>query len=207
VFPEVLTKAITMTSDQNPELPNELKSLEAELAVLLPSTGTLHRNELMYRAGWEACAVARVSLALPAPGVPLALPVPNKPAANWLWPLSTAGLLLVAVTLGLLLASRAEPESRVVYVERPATAVVDNEQTKRPSAAIAPIPVAQNSPFEFTTADLRRPRIGDDYLSLRERVLAFGVEVLSPTDASPVSPAESRRDTRYGAMIGNLLGG
>src|SRR5687768_9904476 len=115
-----------MNPSQHPDLPSDLESLEADLAALAPTTGALNRDELMYRAGWEACAAARV---------PLALPVRYTRAAAWVWPLSTAGLLLISLTLGALLATRTDPEPRVVYVERQANAIAKNEQIEPRSAA------------------------------------------------------------------------
>jgi hypothetical protein len=199
-----------MNTDRIPDLPSDLKPLEADLAALAPTTGALNRDELMYRAGWEARAAARV---------PLAPPVRTFRAAPWLWPLTTAGLLLVSLTLGAILATRTDPEPRIVYVER--QAIAKNEQTE-PRSTTAQNTAAQNTPAPNATAPniaahdsasvlpiavTRRPGSGDHYLALRERMLAFGVEVLSTTTPSPPSSSETRTDSRYGAMIGDLLGG
>ena len=202
-----------MNAERQSEPPDDLKSLEADLAALTPSTGALNRDELMYRAGWEACATAaRVPLAPPVQSVPLALPVQGVPLAlpvrvpAWLWPLSTAGLLLVSFTLGALLATRTDPEPRVVYVERQADVIAKNEQTQ-PRSAAAPNIAVHDSASALPIPVTRRPGSGDHYLALRERVLAFGVEVLLTTTPLPPSSSETRSDSRYGAMIGDLLGG
>ena len=70
------------------------------------------------------------------------------------------------------------------------------------SAEIDPKNFDENSLIE---APLRR---GEDYLALRERVLAYGVEVLRPTDTSTTQgESDTATDFRYGALIGQLRGG
>jgi hypothetical protein len=207
-----------MNADRIPELPTELKPLEADLAALAPAAGNLGRDELMYRAGWEACAADGQVPSIDG-GSPRAAMFDRDGrsvkthAPAWLWPLSTAGLLLITATLAVLLATRGEPEVRVVYVEkRTDSAIVppgaDNVATNETQQSERSL--QNDSPSQRVAARDRAPsvrRLGDDYLSLRERVLAFGVEVL-PTHtpaASPV-PSESGRDMRYGSMIGRFIG-
>jgi hypothetical protein len=182
-----------MSTDRPSDLPSDLKSLAADLAALTPSSGGVNRDELMYRAGWEAGAATS-----------WATPSTMLRAAAWLWPLSTAALVLIAAALSIVLATR-EPEVQLVYVEKPPTLNVEAENHN--ASAADHIPVAQPllSPSGMFAWSARQ---GNDYLSLRERVLAFGVDMLpaSSDDAlSDVTPP--MRDSRYGALMGELRGG
>jgi hypothetical protein len=120
--------------------------------------------------------------------------------------------VLVAATLGIVLAIR-DPAIEVVYLEQhrtPPTAI----EKDLPPAASPSTPehnrVARAEEFTGGTRAVDRPstRFGNDYLSLRERVLAFGVDVLASPSRAPLpngSPAIG--DSRYGALIGQLRGG
>ena len=194
-----------MNSDRLPELPAELKPFEADLAALAPTSG-LNRDELMYRAGWAACAASGTSGSV-------VMQTNRRVGAAWLWPLTTAGLVLLSATLGLALVTR-PPKVELVYVERPVNRSIGAEKDKQPMAPTLPSSddrvASSPNPLPRRTPMLDRPptRFGNDYLSLRERVLAFGVDVLPATSDAPLpdgSPAIG--DSRYGALIGQLRGG
>src|SRR5690349_11507409 len=95
--------------EQRPdEFPADLKPIEAALAGLSPAAVRLDRDRLMYMAG-AAAAEAAAQRTGPAAS--------NRLFKTWIWPLSTAVLLLVSFGLGAMLAFR-EPGERVVYVEQ-----------------------------------------------------------------------------------------
>jgi hypothetical protein len=169
-----------VNSDRLPDLPSDLKSFEAQLAALSPASG-LSRDDLLYRAGWEACAS----------GVKQGANARQNRIHSWLWPASTAALVLLSVTLGLIVALR-KPSVEVVYIERPpwATGVAIDES---------------NSTWQPQDIPLPLPSGGNDYLTLRDRVLALGADLLATGAAAPKSDARIERDSRFGAMRG-LLG-
>ena len=196
-----------MNLDRLPELPSDLKPLEAELATLAPAGGGMNRVELMYRAGWAACAAAGASANTVMQN--------NRPGGMaWLWPLTTAGLVLVSATLGIALVIR-QPNVEIVYMEKPANRPREAEEAKQPatasklSARDGRVASADEwLPLRVSVDDRPPIRFGHDYLSLRERVLAFGVDALPPSSTAPspdASPTTS--DSRYGALIGQLRGG
>ena len=171
-----------------PDLPHELKSFEAQLAALAPA-GNLSRDELMYRAGWEACAS----------GARQSAKVRQHRIHSWLWPASTAALVLLSVTLGLIVAIR-EPGVEVVYIEKSssADAATANDGGMADSSSIATA--------DAFNATRKPPSPGNDYFALREHVLAFGADVL-PATTAPTSHLRTEHDARYGAMLGLLRGG
>lgn len=196
-----------MNPDRLPELPSDLKSLEADLAALAPATGELNRDELMYRAGWEAHAAAE--------SCRLAVSSNNRRGGHaWLWPLTTGALVLLSATLGIVLAMR-QPDLEIVYVERPANGGIKAAQERSSTTASelssedAHVASAQEPSPVHTPRLVGAPtRFGNDYLSLRERVLAFGVDMLpSPSGAPLPSESPTIGDSRYGALIGQLRGG
>jgi hypothetical protein len=196
-----------MNPERLPELSSDLKSLAANLAALVPAAGNLQRDELMYRAGWEACAAAAGSADATARAQ-----APRARQLAWLWPMCTAGLVLVAATLGIALATRA-PEVQVVYIERPGRLSAESQEAKPPS--VVSIDSSHDAPATVSSTWLADPefhrtqlRPGHEYLSLRQRVLAFGVDVLQSGAVSPSSDdIPSVSDSRYGALIGQLRGG
>src|ERR1700759_2661917 len=103
-----------MSAEENfdPELPEELKTIETALRQLTPIAGQIDRDRLMYLAGQASMTGASA----PDRSIGSAW---QKTFADWkLWPIATAALMLISVTLsGLLLATR--PGSPVVYVELP----------------------------------------------------------------------------------------
>jgi hypothetical protein len=182
-----------MNSDRPSELPPDLKSLAADLAALAPSSGGVNRDELMYRAGWEACAATSP-----------AVHSMRQRTAMWLWPLSTAALVLVAATLVVALATR-EAAVQVVYIEKPQTLSVEAE--KQNASAVENVAVARQPLLATSRMNARPAGTGNDYLSLRERILAFGVDMLPASSDEPLQDVTPLRDSRYGALIGELRGG
>ena len=195
-----------MLGDRPPELPLELKSLEADLAALAPDSGGLKRDELMYRAGWAACEAAIVPAGTSAQSN-------RRRTMGWLWPLTTAGLVLLSATLGIALATR---ETQLVVITE-ATPPDSKTKAKQDASDAAPAMLpARSEPFAMALGSRVRPTIfdrspapvRDGYLSLRDRVLAFGIDVL-PSYAAATLPNDARADgqSRYGTLMGQLLGG
>ena len=195
-----------MLGDRLPELPLELKSLEVDLAALAPASGGLNRDELMYRAGWAACEAAVVPAGTPAQSNQRRMMV-------WLWPLTTAGLVLLSATLGIALATREPP---LVVITKATPPDRKSEANKDASDAAPAMLPAGSEPIAMAWSSIVRPTIfdrspapvRDDYLSLRDRVLAFGVDAL-PSYAAATPPNDARADgqSRYGTLMGQLLGG
>jgi hypothetical protein len=164
-----------------PEIPFDLKAFEAQLGALAPAAGAIARDELMYRAGWEACTAAAGQVS-----PRLGRGVLGAHHRGWLWPATTAALVILSVTLGLVIALR-KPTTEIVYIEKsPPAGKVANDKN--------------DSQWQPQAVALRLPSDGNDYLSLRDRILAFGVDVL-PTSAAAIKPAaRTEGDSRYGAM-------
>lgn len=130
------------------ELPAELTALETALRELPPSLGQLNRDRLMYLAGQTSATNSPVSA-----------------QRHIAWPLATAALALISLTLGGFLIFTQRGAERVVYVDRPsvapspATIVASNEN--KPS---------ENSQHTIPT--------GPNYFELRNLVLAKGLDAL-----------------------------
>ncbi len=141
----------------------------------------------------------------------MAAPIPAAAIASgkrdkhrWLWPATSAALLLVSATLAAVLITR-EPEKQIVYAYASTPATGANKQAD-PNVArnvAAETPATQSELAwlsvlqSFATAT---PRADANYLTLRSRVLAFGVDVL-PSTAVSRGRSDSRADApRYGEM-------
>jgi hypothetical protein len=209
-----------MNHDQLPELSPDLKSLAADVASLTPAGGILNRDELLYRAGWAACASSSDStnpqMFNNARAVSLK---PTKSGRDqclmWLWPLSTAGLLMLAATLGITLAMRA-PEVPVVYVEQPGgvppqpSKAFTGQSAANHRDARSEGAASFGSQFPSTVPVVRRTLFhpGANYLSLRERVLTYGVDMLPTGDSSALhGESDSVSNSRYAALLDELRGG
>ena len=143
---------------------NDLSAVEAALGSLQPTPSGVDRDRLMYLAG-EAAAGRSLSR--------------RRRRADWLWPCAAAASMLLAVGFALMWVS-AEPEARIVYVER-------GDETPEP--APQPTAVAEQG------TDITSPRKtwGTDYLQLRRLVMTEGVDALPPSDSAPGTNAEPLR--------------
>lgn len=152
-----------MSTEENfdAELPEELKLLETALRQLTPTASQIDRDQLMYQAGQASV------LSTGDTGVALArqLSVMNR-RQNY-WPMATAALVLLSITLGGLWLHATR--SSVVYVVGESMAAL---------------------PREITNPAVREvlAHRGADYLRLRNLVLAHGTNALP---ATPVSNAAS----------------
>ena len=143
----------------------DLAAVEAALASLAPRPSTIDRDRLMFLAGQAAKARDR---------------------ARWLWPLSTAASLLVAVGLAALLVVRGEPQTveRIVYVPH-----------ESPVEGVAVVQVARET-----------EPLGD-YLRLRRLVIEQGIDKLPESSSSDAGsshpvPSSDQRD-----LLRHLLNG
>jgi hypothetical protein len=102
----------------------------------------------------------------------------------------------------------------VVYIEKPVQSeVAPPDSTQSADSRIV------SSRDAMAIAQDRQPSLGKldtwaqigaghEYLSLRQRVLAFGVDVLQSHAAAPSSSDDTTtNDSRYGALLGELHGG
>jgi hypothetical protein len=130
-------------------LPEDLKSIEAALGGLTPAFSSIDRDRLMYLAGRSS---ARQSSRIVRLG----------------WPLATAALALISVTLGSLWLAGDRGGTRIVYVN-----VKDRSE---PTTAVAAAPGNE--------LDANRDR--QSYFQLRNVVLVRGVDALpEPAQAAP----------------------
>jgi hypothetical protein len=169
-----------MTDETKSDLPEDLQQFESLLRGCEPATPRLERDRLMYlagRASVEAGTTSAETLAdqRPSPlvregrvrgnaahsALPLADAHPTKTNyLAWSWPLSSAALLLLSLTLAAAILFR-HAETRIVYVTQPmpdipALVAMPSESSKNASTANA-------EPY---------------YLQVRNLVLAHGVEAL-----------------------------
>jgi hypothetical protein len=137
----------------------ELNTLSAALQALTPRGG-LDRDTLMFRAGQAS--------------------VPRR--RSWLWPCSTAALGLVSLTLGAILVLQPPPQAvqhSVYYrVEGPLPATDAIKNDNPPSAT-------ENTPTGNPLAAL--PRLGGNYLEMREQALAHGIDSMPRPQAWPAT--------------------
>jgi hypothetical protein len=143
------------------ELPEELKSLEAALRQLTPAASQIDRDRLMYQAGRASV------LSTGDAGVALERQMSVMDRRQNYWPMATAVLVLLSITLGGLWLHATR--SSVVYVVGEPMAVLPNE-------------IANPAVSEVLA------HRGADYLRLRNLVLAHGTNALP---ATPVSNSTS----------------
>jgi hypothetical protein len=163
-----------MSEERIEKLPADLKALEAALGGMRPAAGAIDRDRLMYLAG--RASVDR-----------------GRRIARFGWPLASAALLLLSVTLLARQTIWPGGKERIVYLQSG-----DNEQV-----AIATSHGFPDLPSSWppTTHSAE----GDsDYLQLRNVVLTRGIEAV-PSDQrarapeTPVPAWSALRDGRIGS--------
>jgi hypothetical protein len=197
-----------MNHDNNNRQDN-IRAVEESLRGLAPANTGVNRDRLMYEAGWAACEAAN-ERASTAPLPAAAIVSGRRDSHRWFWPATSAALLLVSATLAAVLIAR-EPEKQIVYAyaSPPATGV-----NKRAESDAAQNVAADASKMQSELAWLSvlqsigtaTPRADTNYLTLRSRVLAFGVDVLPSTAVSRGGNDSQTDAPRYGEMRA-LLGG
>ena len=183
------------------ELPGDVNpyQIEPQLSAYAPRPPRIDRDRLMFEAGRAAAASHPASSAARAlrPGVIAWFPPsPSAAPANWLWPVCTAGMTVIAVSLGLALLLRPAPLERVQVVER-----VVHIPPPLPQAAPKPTLAVTSGGLNHAGQDLRhQPATAQETPvvtladlpanhMLRVRHVAFseGVESLSPPAGSHFS--------------------
>ena len=155
------------------ELPGELKAFEAALGGLRPVAGAIDRDRLMYLAG--RASVER-----------------GRRIARFGWPLATAAMLLLSVTLATRQMIWPAEKERIVYV---------------PSGGNSQVAIAPSPGFPELTSRPPTVRSADgdvDYLQLRNDVLTRGVEAVPSKQSTavpetPIPVWSALRDGRIGS--------
>jgi hypothetical protein len=145
-------------ANRNPDL----TAIENALSGLVPRTGGINRDQLMFRAG-QASAARR----------------------GWAWPCATALLALASVTLGAAQLWRPTPQQieHTVYVRVEVPVPVEN------GSSVAMKEPAPTSPL--TAGEDHRERAQGAYFKLQEQVLRWGLDALAGPPPPPPSRSES----------------
>jgi len=148
---------VSTEKNYDAELPEDLKSLEAALRQFTPATSQIDRDRLMYLCGQASVlGTGDASVAI------VDQSAVTRVHRNY-WPMATAALVLLSITLGGLWLHATR--SSVVYV------------VGEPMATL---------PSEITNPAVREvlAHRGADYLRLRNLVLAHGTNALPATRVS-----------------------
>src|SRR5262245_35834354 len=157
------------------ELPEELNSIDSALRGLKPVSGAVDRDRLMYLAG--QASVERSSW-----------------IGRFAWPLATAALVVISVTLG----------GRLYVLSGRLEQVAQNQGTQ----AVEDRQIAGSSlPRESVALATPRVQTGSsslDYMQLRSAVLSGGVDALPSQGApSPVGRQSGAIPTLRDAILGS----
>jgi len=139
------------------KLQSELAAIETVLRGLTPATETIQRDRLMYLAG-RASAQRASSI------------------SRFAWPLTTAALLLLSLTLGARSMLSSGPVERIIYVDRPAhgeQSMARLDSTMSPAASPARFQAPQGDQL--------------NYMQLRNVVLTRGADSMPAPSASGAS--------------------
>jgi hypothetical protein len=172
---------------KNHELNGELAAVEAAFASLEPAVSSIDRDRMMFLAG-------RASIACSSPP-------PVRRIVPWLWPVTTAASICIAIGFGCLsfFFGSHRVEKQIVYVD------VNNGK-----AEAVPAPKLWYDNVKSETAKTERPHPtpgveGMNYLSFSRLIAAKGVESLplpkitelAPLDLSPGKPMTMRDWNMY----------
>ena len=183
------------------ELPAELKAIEAELASLVPRADELDRERLIFLAGQASARKATAS--------------PGGRASETIWPIATAAMTAVAVSLLVVLVRRPEPEvtTRVVYryVARPETVEDDSagqSQLENLSPDVVPVKQAPADDPSLSRAlawidfpDRRRVRVESSHFRELDRMLDRRSSLAGESFSESPIRRSSRNDRRAAAPV------
>jgi hypothetical protein len=141
----------------NEELPEDLKAVEAVLQRLTPNADSLDRDRMMYLFGRASA-------------------MPRQTALRFVWPISTAALLLISLTLGGMLLSSFYGQRQIGPFDN--GPIVPNAIAIKPNSG-------DGRNADLAVVDLQQP----SYLQLRNAVLTSGVDAL-PSPRSDVRISE-----------------
>ena len=152
----------------NEALPEELKAVEIVLRRLTPNAQGVDRDRVMYLAGRASVASRQSSLRV-------------------VWPISTAALLLVSLTLGGMLIARGHNEQPLGQLpkEQPNVRLVAGE-SENTNVGRAKLAVDHSSYFQLRTAVLRG---GAEALPVPQR----GAAPADSLDAIPLWPINTNQ--------------
>jgi hypothetical protein len=157
------------------ELPEDLKTIETALRQLTPGASQIDRDRLMYLAGQASVMNS---------GIGSSIISETRFAANNrrnLWPMATAALALISITLGGLLLHAKRSEELVVRVER------------LPVESGNSSDIVSSGPTDSFTFGVSTVGNNANYLQLRNLLLVRGVDALlpSPVPGNTVSPTST----------------
>jgi hypothetical protein len=143
----------------------DLAAVETAMASLAPRPSTIDRDRLMFLAGQATR---------------------GRDRAGWLWPLSTAASLMVAVGLVALLVVRGEPQTveRIVYVP-----------SESPVKAVAVVQVAHET------------EALSNYLRMRRLMIEQGLDKLPESSSSDPGTPHSTPSFKQRDLLRHLLNG
>lgn len=192
-------------SDERTEekLPDELKAVETALRGLTPATGAVDRDRLMYLAGRASVLADEPSSVSGATGG-LSTRAGRDTASTagrassgtqrlarisrFAWPLATAALVLLSLTLS----------GRLLYISgRSERILVVQKASQRDE-----LPVATASVVGFQSA----PSGGFSYMQLRNAVLNRGVDALPAQAVSHPASAPNTNAPHWPSLRDDLLG-
>ena len=198
-------------SDERTEekLPDELKSVETALRGLMLATGAIDRDRLMYLAGRASAlneissgATGSASAELSANSIPQ-----NTGGASGTrrsirikrfgWPLATAALVLLSLTLGGRVIYLSGLTERIVLVERAGASG---------NLPIATMTVPGQGSASSMVGFLPTPGGGFSYMQLRNAVLNRGVDALPTQAVSNPASAPNAHAPRWPSLRDDLLG-
>ena len=146
----------------------ELTAIESALKALSPSRSHLDRDRLMFRAGQVSAR--------------------SRSLTRWAWPSIAATLAIVALSEGVLLATRPGPRvvDRLVIVREP-----PSPSASRPESVVI---LRENPPIPPSDSGPSWPASSDS-LRLRRQVLRFGLDGLPEPPPLLTHSGESPRPT------------
>ncbi len=186
---------------------SDLFEFEKQLKSLVPLGPAIDRDELLYRAGYNAALAAinraesdaktLISLALPmqdtlpiqvAPSMQTSLPMqisqPSK--TSWRARLCVAAAIFTALILGTLLGSQIESRRELVQqqpIENPIEfKIAQGEEPPLPKY------IDENAQRDFAFASLNKP----NYIDLRNRVLKIGMNAMPDYGIANAGPQSSK---------------
>jgi hypothetical protein len=193
-----------MSREEN-ETP-DLNAVAAALASLAPSTGKLDRDRLMFMAGEAAArskeAQSKETLAREAQSHSSAGAAPRLLVRRWAWPAAFSTMSAVAASLLAMLLIQPDPQisERIVYLPaEPPT--LTNAPRETNVARAEPLP--PDDPGAGRQVNDRHPT-DDDYLRLRDRVLALGVDSWT-ADQSATGTAPPSRPSNHRQLFESIL--
>jgi hypothetical protein len=163
-------------------LPTKLQDLENQLRVLVPQTPQTSREQLLYRAGWEAALAQHAMFTETSPAV--AMQNTRQPYANYL-AVACAALLLLSTALGWQVWQ--SPQSSVAP---PVVSTTTSTPSEKPLSAAPATLVNTEQPFDIVERPFQESATSTlaRYLELRERVTRGGLSMWPVSTPARIEP-------------------